>query len=100
VESVEVFVTKLTPERLDNSLPGTVIIEGAGFQPSNQVALVSGGATYPASDVLFNSNTRLEAQFDFTAIPLGNYQLRVTTDGNSAALPFDVVAASQGSFHA
>ncbi len=90
--SYGVALESLDPNRIGNSVAGTVNISGAGFAPNVAVSLVNGSNTYPAHDVAVVSASKIMAEFNFQAIPVGDYSLRVTSEGKSAELPFTVFA--------
>ena len=87
-----VGLESLEPNRIGNTAPGSITILGAGFSPGTTLSLVGANATYSASEVAVVTSSRIVADFDFTAIPVGTYVLRVTNGASSAALPFTVFA--------
>ena len=87
-----VGLESLEPNRIGNTAPGSITILGAGFSPGTTLSLVGVGANYSASEVAVVTSSRIVADFDFTAIPVGTYTLRVTNGSSSAALPFTVFA--------
>src|SRR5205823_1433503 len=86
-----VFLDSLVPVKVGNTVPGSITINGAGFSPSDSVALVNGANVYPASNVFFISASQLIADFNFPVIPVSTYHLRVISGTNSDSLPFELI---------
>ncbi|MCB1763276.1 MAG: choice-of-anchor J domain-containing protein, partial [Gammaproteobacteria bacterium] len=94
VLSEGVILSAAEPNQASNTVPGTIRIEGAEFAPNSIVSLVNGADVYQATDVAVVSASEILAEFDFTTIPEGSYQLRVSSGGSSADLPFSVFAGA------
>ncbi len=90
--TVGVILDSIAPALVGNSVPSSVTINGAGFEPSDAVALVNGVNVYPASNVFFVSASKLIVDFNFPTIPTNSYLLRVTGSTNSDSLPFQLIA--------
>ncbi len=87
-----IVIQSVNPTVTGNSIPGTVVISGAGFTPDDAVTLVNGAQSYPSSNVSVISDTQIQADFDFTAVPTNSYSLTVASGTNSASIPFSVIS--------
>lgn len=86
-----IVLQQVTPDRSENSGSATLEIQGAGFDSTAQVFLVSGAGSIPAAEVSFVSSSRLIADFELEGVEAGTYELTVVQDGDAVALTFEVV---------
>lgn len=89
------LLESVNPTSVGNALTGTLSITGAGFTPTTTVELAGGGVSFPASSVSVIDAGTIIADFDFTAMPAGAYQLTVTNSGQPVSLPFTVTAGGR-----
>jgi YD repeat-containing protein len=86
--------TAFTPSSAGQG-PVTMDVTGSGFTPQTTVTLQSGGSpAITAQTVTYISANELNATFDLTSAPIGNYSVEVADSGNSSTAPgsFQVTA--------
>ena len=69
-------------------------VTGSGFTSQTTVSLQGGGHNLNAKTVTLISANELNATFDLTGLPAGNYSVAVADSGNSSTAPgsFQVTA--------
>ena len=93
----DVLLGSISPNRLGNTAPMEVILDGAGFDASNQVALVAGnGTSYSPATLQVQSPTRLFATFAPSSVPAGTYSVRVARPGGDSDLLANAFEALPG----
>ena len=89
--STGIIIENIAPDRAGNTVPATITINGAGFDPGTSVTLVQGENTIFADEVTYVSGTRLLTEFDLVGITPGWYQLRIQSGEYSDEVPFEIV---------
>ncbi len=89
VETSEIVLTSITPERHGNGADAVLTLNGAGFEAGTIVELVgSDNSEYTADTVEIDSAAQITAIFGAGIVPAGVYTVRVTqSGGGSAELP-------------
>jgi RHS repeat-associated protein len=89
VKGGSVFLTDVTPDHLGNSADMSLTLDGAGFDNSTAVSLVSANNTvFNANAVRLDLTTQITATFNAGAVPAGTYSVRLTKgDGGTSTLP-------------
>ncbi|MFQ5965289.1 MAG: RHS repeat-associated core domain-containing protein, partial [Candidatus Scalinduaceae bacterium] len=88
-----IAINNITPDSVGNSVPATITIDGAGFDPATAVTLVQGGTSIPATKVTYVSGSNLLAEFDLRGVTPGSYQLRAQSGSSYDEVPFEVLNA-------
>ena len=89
-ELLPLSITRLHTDRGADSRYVTVTIDGAGFSPEATVQMVRPqfASLQPVSALIVNA-TRIRATFDFTDVPHGLYDLKVSNpDGEEVVIPY------------
>ncbi len=91
--------TGFTPSTASNQGQVTMDVTGANFTPQTTVSLQGGSNTINAQTVTFISANELNATFDLTSAPIGNYSLVAVDGGHSSTAPgsFQVTAQNVSS---
>lgn len=91
-ESQPLLVNGVTPASYGNGQQATLTIQGAGFSADCQVSLVQGATVFEPASTDIISSEKIDAVFDLTPVPAGQYQIRVNRGAELAQAPFEVVA--------
>ncbi len=92
--------TSFTPSTASNQGQATMDVTGSGFTSQTTVSLQDGsGHTLNAQTVTYISANELNATFDLTQLPVGNYSVVAADSGKSSTAPgsFQVIAQAVSS---
>lgn len=81
----------LNPNRVGNTAPAVIAVDGAGFTSASQASLKSGAATVVAGQSVVVSGEKLNAHLDVTGLAAGTYELTITQGNTTTSLPLEIV---------
>jgi hypothetical protein len=81
----------VSPGRIGNLTPATLVVDGAGFANTAQAFLKLGTSTVRTGTISLVSGSRLLVEFNFVGVLPNRYQVTINQGTNSASLPLEVV---------
>ncbi len=83
-EELPLKIVDITPETGSNIGETTISLQGSSFSSESQVSLVRNGTSTNADEIVWQNERNLQATFDLAGLPSGEYQVKVTDEGETA----------------